>query len=70
MRSERPSQERTPAAVNPKILCLLARVRNSSFKHGSAAIQSVDLLSAETPRVDGHVFEMTMLKMASKRQTY
>lgn len=58
-RSTRPLRKKAPAAVESKApLPDCEGPKLGKFQHGSAAIQFVDLLSAETPGVDGHVFEV------------
>lgn len=58
-RPKRPLQKKPPAAVesnDPLPDCEGPKL--GKFQHCTAAIQFVGLLSAETPGVDGHVFEV------------
>ncbi len=71
-RSKRQLEKKIPAAVESDVpLPSCEGPKLGKFKYGSAAIQFIDLLSAETPGSDGHVFEVVIkskhyaLKMAS-----
>ncbi len=56
MALRRPLQVKPPAANDPLPDCEGPKL--GEFQHCTSAIQFVDLLSAETPGVDGHVFKV------------